>query len=131
MVCQKCYVYVHDTISRPFKCSNINHERALRHGHHLFAAELVRIANGDEDSDEFLAIIFTECGGVSRACCQRDTFPIANLWIQHQLHQIGNLPLIHREHSRDGPVATIDAPSNPLGLRIRIPDPRVYGDLYA
>jgi hypothetical protein len=131
MECQKCYVYVHDTISRPFKCSHINHERALRNGHHLFAAELVRIASGEEDDPQFLAILFAESGGVSRTCCQRNPFLLANTWIQHQLRQIGNLGMIHMEHSPELKVATIDPPSSPLGLRIRIPDPRIYGDLYA
>ena len=114
MNCAKCYIYVHDTISRPFECSHIKHARALQHGHHLFAAELHRIARGDEGDTRFLATLFIEAGGVSRTCLQRDPTPLANLWIQHQLRQIGDIHQIHKEHS-------------PPPLRIRIPG-RVYLD---
>lgn len=114
MNCAKCYVYVHDTISRPFTCTHIHHARALEHGHHLFASELVRIARGEEDDIRFLATLFVEAGGVSRMCLQRDPMPLANLWIHHQLQQIGDIRQIHAEHT-------------PAPLRIRIPG-KVYLD---
>lgn len=87
----------------------------MGHGHHLFAAELVRIANGEEDSIQFLATLFVEAGGINRSCFQRNTIPLANTWIYYQLRQIGSIRDIHSEHS-------------PAPLRIRIPG-KIYPDI--
>lgn len=114
MDCDKCYAYVHDTISRPFVSRGINHARALRNGHHLFAAEFVRIARGEDDS-QFLCILFVEAGGVDRKCFTRNALPLANVWVHRQLHEIGDLLAIHSEHQ-------------PAPLRIRIPG-KVYPDM--
>lgn len=135
MDCLMCHTYVHDTISRPFKCDGINPERALRYCHNLLSSELVRIARGQGEGDpDFLAIIFVESGGVKRSCLTGNPLPLAHTWIQYQLRQIGDIYQIHSEHTP--PIQRVKVPvqtqadGSPALLRIRIPEPR-YDDLYA
>ena len=133
MECPYCYAYVYDQLSRPVPHHRtflfemlINLKRGLRDTH-SFVRPFMR-ATTDPKEIGHIAVLFVEAGGVSRpkrmklAC----PLPIARMWIQDKLKDIGDLDQIHFLHTEGFEPAPPAPPAPPpkMALSIRIPKRR-------
>jgi hypothetical protein len=136
--CGMCRAYVHDTIARPFSIKDcvifgplINAKRAMRI-RHILIPEFVRATFSDKNH-EHLAILFVEAGGVVLSKCfnHNSVLPIARLWVNNRLTELGDLDQIHFFHTcASPPPDAIVAPNSAHGLRIRVPRHQDDDDLY-
>jgi hypothetical protein len=121
MECLMCHTYVHDVLRNPVSLAGTNPKRAMQYTH-LFVPEFVR-AGHKNTTTEFVSLLFVETGGIKRTCHIRDPMVVARTWVRLQQKAIGDLGLIHFQHTNVRPTAE-------HGLRIRIPPNRDYDDLY-
>lgn len=137
--CRMCRNYVHDTIKHPFSLKDcvifgplVNVKRAMR-ATPAFVPEFIR-ASFSYHNHEYIAILFVEAGGVIMSKCFNinSVLPVARMWVQNRLKEIGDLDQIHFFHTTAPPPPDAIVASNTAhGLRIRIPpSPPEYNGLY-
>lgn len=127
--CPKCYAYVYDTIVRPppfrdtfIYAAVINTKRGLRDVH-SFIPDLIRAIEDDLEIPG-IAVRFVEAGGICRPKCVNPKYviPIAEMWVNIKLKEIGDLDQIHFLHSGGCEPESVKEPDPaPAPLRIRIP----------
>jgi hypothetical protein len=131
MDCPYCYAYVYDQLSRPAPHHHtflfemlINLKRGLR-DKHAFVRPFMR-AITDPKEVGHIAILFVEAGGVTRPKRMKldCPLPIARLWAEQKLRDIGDLDQLHFIHIHGVQPEPPPPPPSKTGLSIRIPKRR-------